>query len=202
MATAHGPLSTLPPMYTAQGHIEQNTLFHQHLPLVRRIAQHMRAKLPPNVDLDDLIQAGMLGLHDALSRYQSDQGVQFESFASQRIRGAMLDELRAGDWASRNARKSQKDIERALHRLEQQLGRSPAESEIAAELGMPLSDYQSLLAKVQGTQLLYLEDLQASHPGSSEAEGESFLDRHMADHGSNPMQLLREQRLRSKMREH
>ena len=181
-------------MYTAKGQLDRDALFHQHVPLVRRIAHHMIAKLPPNVELDDLIQVGMIGLNDALSRYEVTQGVQFETFATQRIRGAMLDELREGDWMSRSSRKSQKEIEHALRRLEQKLGRSPIESEIAAELGMSLADYQSLLSKVRGTQLVYLEDF---HHGDDDDEG--FLDRHVADEGADPMSMLRDQRLKSSL---
>lgn len=179
-------------MYTAKGQLDRDALIRQHVPLVRRIALHMIAKLPPNVELDDLIQVGMIGLAEALSRFESEQGVQFETFASQRIRGAMLDELREGDWMSRSSRKSQKDIEHALNRLEQRLGRTPMESEIAAELGMPLDDYQSLLGRVRGTQLVYLEDM-ASHSD----EGEDYLERHVADSQADPFALLRDQRLRS-----
>jgi RNA polymerase sigma factor for flagellar operon FliA len=102
----------------------------------------------------------------------------------------MLDELREGDWMSRSSRKSQKDIEHALHRLEQRLGRTPLESEIADELGMDLDDYQSLLGKVRGTQLVYLEDM------SGGDEGEDFLERHVADSGADPFALLRDHRLR------
>ena len=180
-------------MYTAKGQLDRDALFHQHVPLVRRIAHHMIAKLPPNVELDDLIQVGTIGLNDALSRYEVAQGVQFETFASQRIRGAMLDELREGDWMSRSSRKSQKDIEHALHRVEQRLGRSPIESEIAAELGMSLEDYQALLSKVRGTQLVYLEDFH------HDDEDEGFLDRHVADEGADPMAVLRDQRLRASL---
>ncbi len=177
-------------MYTAKGQLGRDALLRRHVPLVRRIALHMIAKLPPNVELDDLIQVGMIGLAEALSRFESEQGVQFETFASQRIRGAMLDELREGDWMSRSSRKSQKDIEHALHRLEQRLGRTPLESEIADELGMDLDDYQSLLGKVRGTQLVYLEDM------SGGDEGEDFLERHVADSGADPFALLRDHRLR------
>ncbi|MBN9323530.1 MAG: RNA polymerase sigma factor FliA [Delftia acidovorans] len=177
-------------MYTAKGQLDRDALIRRHVPLVRRIALHMIAKLPPNVELDDLIQVGMIGLAEALSRFESGQGVQFETFASQRIRGAMLDELREGDWMSRSSRKSQKDIEHALHRLEQRLGRTPLESEIADELGMDLDDYQSLLGKVRGTQLVYLEDM------SGGDEGEDFLERHVADSGADPFALLRDHRLR------
>lgn len=180
-------------MYTAKGQLDRDALIRQHLPLVRRLATHMMAKLPPNVELDDLVQVGMIGLTEALSRYEASQGVQFETFATQRIRGAMLDELRNGDWMSRSSRKGQKDIERAIHRLEQTLGRSPLESEIAQEMGMELQEYQQLLGKVRGTQLLYLEDLGRG----SGNDGDDFLDRHLADQQLDPASLLRSQRLRS-----
>ena len=181
-------------MYTAKGQLDRDALIRQHVPLVRRIAHHMIAKLPPNVELDDLIQVGMMGLAEALSRYETAQGVQFETFASQRIRGAMLDELRESDWMSRSSRKSQKDIAQAVHRLEQKLGRSPLESEIAAEMELSLAEYQSLLSKVRGTQLVYLEDM--THGGGDEG---GFLDRHVADAGADPAELLRDQRLRASL---
>ncbi|MDR3065352.1 MULTISPECIES: RNA polymerase sigma factor FliA [Comamonas] len=180
-------------MYTAKGQLDRDALIRQHVPLVRRIALHMIAKLPPNVELDDLIQVGMIGLAEALSRFESEQGVQFDTFASQRIRGAMLDELREGDWMSRSSRKSQKEIEQALNRLEQRLGRPPLESEIASELGMALDDYQSLLGKVRGTQLVYLEDI----GGGDGDDGDDYLERHVADSGSDPFALLRDQRMRA-----
>ena len=179
-------------MYTAKAQHDRDALIRQHVPLVRRIALHMIAKLPPNVELDDLIQVGMIGLAEALSRFESEQGVQFDTFASQRIRGAMLDELREGDWMSRSSRKSQKEIEQALNRLEQRLGRPPLESEIAAELGMALDDYQSLLGKVRGTQLVYLEDI----GGGDGDDGDDYLERHVADSGADPFALLRDQRMR------
>ena len=179
-------------MYTAHGQLDRDALIRQHAPLVRRIAQHMIAKLPPNVELDDLIQVGMIGLADALSRYESSQGVQFDTFAGQRIRGAMLDELRENDWMSRSSRKGQKDIERAIHKLEQELGRAPKESEIAASMDLTLDEYQSMLAKVRGTQLVYLEDIT---PG--EEDSESFLDRYVADPDADPLAVLRDERMRS-----
>ena len=94
-------------MYTAKGHLDRNAMIKQYQPLVRRLAHHMMAKLPANVQVDDLIQVGLLGLSEALTRYEAAQGVQFETFATQRIRGAMLDELRENDWVSRSIRKSQ-----------------------------------------------------------------------------------------------
>ena len=178
-------------MYTAKGTLNRDDQLKKYSPLVRRLAHHMIAKLPPSVEIDDLIQVGMIGLTEAIARYEPSQGVQFETFASQRIRGAMIDELRDGDWMSRGSRKSQKDIEQAVHRLQQKLHRVPKESEIAAEMGLSLPDYQALLAKVRGTQLVYLEDI--SGGGDDE---ENFLDRHMGDTEADPSSVLQDQRMR------
>lgn len=181
-------------MYTEKGQLDRSAMIKQYQPLVRKLAHYMMAKLPASVEVDDLIQVGLIGLADALSRYEVSQGVQFETFATQRIRGAMLDELRGNDWMSRGSRKSQKEIETTMRRLEHRLGRSPIESEIAAEMGMSLIDYQSLLGKVRGTQLVYLEDM--SRNGEDD---DSFLDRHVADNEADPMNMLRDHRLRESL---
>ncbi|MEY4750812.1 MAG: hypothetical protein RIQ60_3026 [Pseudomonadota bacterium] len=177
-------------MYTANGRLDVNTMLKQYSPLVRRLAHQMIAKLPANVEIDDLIQVGMIGLTDALSRFDAAQGVMFETFATQRIRGAMLDELRGADWMSRGNRKHQRDIETALHKLEQKLGRAPSEGEIAAEMGISLAEYQDLLNKVRGTQLIYLEDM-----GGDEGDND-YLDRHVTEQSGDPLALLSDHRMR------
>ena len=177
-------------MYTAKGQLDASSLLRQYSPLVRRLAHQMIAKLPANVELDDLIQVGMIGLSDALTRFDAAQGVQFETFATQRIRGAMLDELRGSDWMSRGDRRHQRSIENAVHRLEQRLGRAPSEGEIAAEMGLGLREYQELLGKVRGTQLIYLEDM------SSDGGDDDYLDRHVADEEANPLERVEDQRMR------
>jgi RNA polymerase sigma factor FliA len=177
-------------MYTAKGQLDANSLLKQYSPLVRRLAHQMIAKLPANVELDDLIQVGMIGLSDALTRFDAGQGVQFETFATQRIRGAMLDELRGNDWMSRGDRRSQRSIETAVHKLEQKLGRQPSESEIAREMGLTLGEYQELLGKVRGTQLIYLEDM------NGDEGDDDYLDRHIADTEASPLARLEDQRMR------
>jgi RNA polymerase sigma factor for flagellar operon FliA len=177
-------------MYTAKGKLDTNLLLKQHQPLVRRLAHQMIAKLPANVELDDLIQVGMIGLTDALSRFDAAQGVQFETFATQRIRGAMLDELRGTDWLSRGTRRQQREIEDAVRKAEQKLKRAPTESEVAKEMGVTLAEYQDQLTKVRGTQLVYLEDI-----GGGE-DGDDFLDRHLVDHADNPALQLQDHRMR------
>lgn len=179
-------------MYNAKGTLDRDAQLRKYSPLVHRLAHLMIAKLPASVEIDDLIQVGMIGLTEALARYEPSQGVQFETFASQRIRGAMLDELRESDWMSRGSRKLQKDIEQAVHRLEQRLQRVPKESEIAVELGMSLEEYQHTLARVRGTQLVYLEDI--SGHGDDE---DHFLDRYLPDDGeADPSRMLADQRMR------
>jgi RNA polymerase sigma factor for flagellar operon FliA len=177
-------------MYTAKGQLDANSLLKQYSPLVRRLAHQMIAKLPANVEIDDLIQVGMIGLSDALTRFDAAQGVMFETFATQRIRGAMLDELRGNDWMSRGDRRSQRNIETAVRKLEQKLGRQPSESEISREMGLTLVEYQDLLGKVRGTQLIYLEDM------NGDEGDDDYLDRHIADEQASPMARLEDQRMR------
>jgi RNA polymerase sigma factor for flagellar operon FliA len=180
-------------MYTATGRLDTNAMLKQYSPLVRRLAHQMIAKLPANVEIDDLIQVGLIGLTDAMSRFDAAQGVQFETFATQRIRGAMLDELRGSDWMSRGNRKQQRDIESAVHALQQKLGRSPTEGEIAKQMGLSLADYQELLGRVRGTQLVYLEDMSGGHDDGGEHD---YLDRHVADESESPLALLKDRRMR------
>jgi RNA polymerase sigma factor FliA len=169
-------------MYTPQGKIDTSgsaRLLTEYTPLVRRLALQLIAKLPANVELDDLIQAGMMGLLDAASRYQDDQGAKFETYASQRIRGAMLDELRANDWVSRGLRQSSRGVAKAVQVQEQKLGRAPTESEIAQELQLPLPAYQHLLQEIHGCQLVYYEDFDRND------EENSFLDQQGRGEGSD-----------------
>ncbi|MCS7100837.1 MAG: RNA polymerase sigma factor FliA, partial [Burkholderiaceae bacterium] len=176
-------------MYGARGTPARADAVKQYAPLVRRLAHQMIAKLPANVELDDMIQAGMMGLMDALARYEEAQGTAFEVYAANRIRGAMLDELRANDWLPRSARKSQREIENAIHRLEGKLKRAPTEAEIARELGVSLADYQEMLNDARGAQLVYFDDLNGG-------DDEDYLERHIAESGADPSEVLRDKRFR------
>lgn len=164
-------------MYTAQGRIKQSELLTQYMPLVRRQALTLQVRLPASIELDDLIQAGMVGLLEALGRFDATQGATFATFASQRIRGAMMDELRTRDWLPRSVRRSARAVDSAVRQLEQQLGRAPEENEIARHLEMPLSEYQQLLNDTNSGQLLPFEELVADggepvspEPGNSPFE--------------------------------
>lgn len=150
-------------MYTAKGRFEQQDQLTRYLPLVRRQALSLQVRLPASIELDDLIQAGTVGLLEALSRFDASQGATFATFASQRIRGAMMDELRTRDWLPRSVRRSARAVDQAVTRLEQQLGRAPEEAEIAAELGMPLNEYQQLLQDTNSGYLLPYEEMVAEN---------------------------------------
>lgn len=152
-------------------------------PLVKRIAYHLMAKLPASVQVDDLIQAGLIGLMDAAEHYDDTQGAQFETYAVQRIRGSMLDELRQADWLPRTARKSLRQIEAIINQLEQKNHRAPNEAEVAKEMNLVLSDYQQMLLDARGHQLLYYEDLRDADDGD-------FFERHVAGNTNDPLQML------------
>lgn len=172
-------------MYTAQGVLAKDQHVAQYAPLVKRIAFHLMAKLPASVDVDDLIQNGMIGLLDALGRYEEGLGAQFETYAVQRIRGAMLDGLRENDWLPRGVRREMRRVEAAIQKLEHHHGRQPSEQELAAALDISLADYQQLLLEARGHQLIYIEDM-------SDGAGEGYLEHHVAATGLDPLALLEE----------
>lgn len=172
-------------MYTVKGKADKNHLLTEHMPLVKRLAHQMKAKLPPSVEVDDLVQAGMIGLLDAISRYEENHGAQFETYAVLRIRGAMLDELRSNDWMPRSTRQNMRKVEQAMATLQQQLGRPPSESEIAKSLNLPLADYQEMLGDSGGHQLVYYEDFH------DEDGNDSWLDRYAVD-DDDPLRALME----------
>jgi len=178
-------------MYTAQGALDTQGALQAYSPLVKRLAHHLMAKLPASVQIDDLIQAGLMGLMDALGRFEQEEGVQFETYATQRIRGAMLDELRRNDWLPRGVRRLQRKIEGARAALEQRLGRTPAEAEVATHLGVPLAEYQSMLQEARGCQLLYIEDMREEEGD----DGAAAVDSDQAE--GDPLKALQDERLRA-----
>lgn len=179
-------------MYTAQGVLTREQLVSKYAPLVKRIAFHLMTRLPASVEVDDLIQNGMIGLLDAIGRYEEGLGAQFETYATQRVRGAMLDGLRENDWLPRDIRRQMRQVEGAIQRLEHENGRQPSEQELAASLGMALDEYQKLLLSARGHQLLYLEDM-------TDGDGSDFLERHLVVAGGDPLSLLEEAGIRASL---
>ncbi|MBS12867.1 MAG: RNA polymerase sigma factor WhiG [Gemmatimonadetes bacterium] len=136
---------------------EENLM--QYLPLVKYIAGRIAIGLPKSVELDDLINAGVVGLIEAHGNYDASKNVKFESFASMRIRGAILDELRAIDWAPRSTRAKSREMERAIADLENKMGRSPTDQQVAETLDVSLDDLYKLLDDLSSTTLLSLDEL-------------------------------------------
>ncbi|MBS1132522.1 MAG: polymerase, sigma 28 subunit, SigD/FliA/WhiG [Proteobacteria bacterium] len=177
-------------MYTAAGQPDREQLVQRFVPLVKRIAYHLMARLPPSVQFDDLVQNGMIGLLDAIDRFQEGFGAQFETYATQRIRGAMLDGLRENDWLPRNLRRELRRIETAINQLEHEHGRVPSEKELAEALGMSLADYQKTLQDARGHQLVYFDDL------AGEGD-EGFLERHFTDNAADPAAILEDKSVKA-----
>ena len=176
-------------MYTAAGQPDKEQLVQRFVPLVKRIAYHLMARLPASVQFEDLVQNGMIGLLDALDRYQEGFGAQFETYATQRVRGAMLDGLRENDWLPRGLRRELRRIEAAISQLEHEHGRVPSESELADALGMTLADYQRTLQDARGHQIVYFDDF------AGEGD-EDFLERHFTDNDADPANILEDRDLR------
>ncbi len=137
----------------------RNKLIVKYAPLVKNIAERMAMRLPAHVDKDDLISAGTLGLISAVERFDEDRNVQFEYFARHRIRGAILDELRAKDILSRSSRNKDSRVEKAYRELRQTLGREPLEEEVAQQMELSMDEYYSLLDDARGLSLLSSDDL-------------------------------------------
>lgn len=144
-------------MYSkAQGADEQSLLIEQHAPLVKRIAYHMLARLPASVQVEDLIQAGMIGLLEAAKKFDASKGASFDTFVGIRIRGAMLDDLRKGDWTPRSVHRNTRMVSEAVRKVESKTGRDAKDLEVAAELNLSLDEYYTILGDTQGSRLLVL----------------------------------------------
>ena len=134
-----------------------NECIARHSDLVRRIAHHLAARLPASVEVDDLIQAGMMGLIEASRSYDAEQGASFETYASIRIRGSMIDEIRRGDWVPRSVHRRARDAAATVRRLEQASGRAASATEVAQAMDMPVPEYLRLLEDAARGQVLSLE---------------------------------------------
>ncbi len=135
-----------------------DALVRQHADLVKRIAYHLAGRLPPQVEVDDLMQSGMIGLLEAAQHFMAGRGASFETYAGIRIRGAMLDGLRKLDWAPRSLHRKVRDAATAMREVESRTGRQASDADVAAQLGVPLEEYHRILQDALGCQLLRLND--------------------------------------------
>jgi len=162
-----------------------------HAPLVKKIACHLIARLPSQVEIDDLIQAGMIGLLDASRKFSAAKGASFATYASIRIRGAMIDELRRNDWLPRSVHRRTREITDAIRRVEMRDGREARGEQVAAELGMSTDQYGALLAEVNASRMFSLEDLRG--------EGGELAEE--ADDGATPAAEFERERLQQAVAE-
>jgi len=131
-------------LYDKSAKPSYNIDVEQYAPLVKRIAQHMMVRMPASVQVDDLIQAGMIGLLEAAKKFDASQGASFETYAGIRIRGSIIDEMRRGDWVPRSVHRNSRKINETLQQLESELGRDASSSEIADAMGMDINEYHAM----------------------------------------------------------
>ena len=168
-------------------------LVREHASLVKRIAYHLLGRLPDSVQLDDLIQSGMIGLLEAARKYDGSKGASFETYAGIRIRGAMLDEVRSGDWAPRSVHRNSRRISAAIKQIENEKGRDAEDAEVAALLGISQDEYHSLLQDSAGCRLFSFEEMieksdsgvevfdNDSHPNPLMGVERDAFQQHLAD---------------------
>jgi RNA polymerase sigma factor for flagellar operon FliA len=148
---------------------DYNALIIHHSPLVKRIAYHLMSRLPPSVQQDDLVQAGMIGLLEALRNYDATQGASFQTYARIRIRGAMLDEIRKNDWAPRSVHRKARMVAEVVRKIEHDTGRDARDQEIAKGLEVSLEDYHRLLQESSGHKVFSYDELDVESHGGAEA---------------------------------
>ncbi|UCE89727.1 MAG: RNA polymerase sigma factor FliA [Pseudomonadota bacterium] len=146
-------------MYAVARTAKSDDLVTQHAPLVKRIACHLINRLPASVQLEDLIQAGMIGLLEASRNYDERQGASFETYAGIRIRGSMLDEIRKNDWAPRSVHRKARMVAEAVREIENAHGRDARDHEIAQTLGLELKEYYHILQDANSNKVLSFEDM-------------------------------------------
>lgn len=152
-------------MYAAMQAGNTDDMVSQHAPLVKRIAYHLMGRLPDTVQIEDLIQAGMLGLLEAIKHYDAGQGASFETYAGIRIRGAMLDELRRADWTPRSVHKKARMVAEAIREVENQVGRDVKDSEVASHMGISLEEYRQILQDTLSCKTFSVEELVQGESG-------------------------------------
>ncbi len=177
----------------------RDQLIMDYSPLIRFVAQRIASRLPSNIDIEDLISSGVIGLMDAIDKYDPSRDNKFKTYAEFRIRGAILDELRSQDWVPRSVRDKAKRLDRMAADLEQKFGRKPTDDELSQALGMPIEEFFDMNAKVKGVQLLSIDDFGGTN-GSSDRR--SLLESLENPNSKNPFAQLRNASARDILRKH
>ena len=161
-------------MYSTTAEVtDLNQIVEKHGPLVKRIAQHLKGRFPASVMLDDLVQAGLIGLIEAARNYNGSRGASFETYAGIRIRGAMIDDVRKGDWAPRSVHRNSRRISKAMKEVENLLGREASDTEIAAHLGINMDEYFAILKDSRHSRLQSLDEIVDREEYGDEPAGNS-----------------------------
>ena len=151
-------------MYTTvQQELSADDLVLRHAPLVKRVAYHLKGRLPDSVQVDDLIQSGMLGLLEAAKNFDCTQGASFETYAGIRIRGAMLDEIRLGDWTPRSVHRKAREMNQAIKKIEDRKLGNASDSEIAEEMGVSLEEFNQILRNASVSKIFSIDDGEVEH---------------------------------------
>jgi RNA polymerase sigma factor for flagellar operon FliA len=176
--------------YALAGHASPESLVEAHAPLVKRIAAHLLGRLPEGIELDDLVQVGLIALLEAARHYTPSKGASFETYASIRIRGAMLDEVRSSDWAPRSVYRKQRQLSAAIRAVENRKGEHATARDIAAELGVSLDEYHRLVSTTSHSRMFSLE--QAIPDGEAAQRGEAGVQ-------NDPVQALESEEFQQQM---
>lgn len=150
---------------------QAQALVEQYGPLVRRIAHHLLARLPSTVNVEDLIQSGMIGLLEAGASYDASRGASFETFAGIRIRGAMIDEVRRGDWSPRSVHRNARRVAESMRKVELRSGGDASDAAVARELGVGIEEYHGMLQDTLGSRLFSLDELMDEEHGEQASFG-------------------------------
>ena len=157
---------------------QRNQMIIEHLPLVKYIAARIAGRLPSHVEVDDLVNAGILGLIDAIDKYDPSRKIKFKTYAEFRVRGAIIDELRSLDWVPRSTRQKASRLERAFAQVEQRLGRAATDVEVAEQLGIGVEDLQQMLREAQGVAVVSVDELRG--------EGDEDFERNLLEYLADP----------------
>ena len=166
----------------------RDAVIKEFAPMVKYVANRIALRLPPHIEVDDLVSVGVLGLIDAIQKYDPTRGAKFKTYAEFRVRGAILDELRSMDWVPRSVRQKAASMDAVVQKLQAQLGRPPEDDEVAAELGLSLDDFFSTLNQTRSMPVLSLEDLGIS---KDTGEQQSLLDCLAGKSDADPQTQLR-----------
>ncbi|MBS0373650.1 MAG: RNA polymerase sigma factor FliA [Proteobacteria bacterium] len=180
-----------PPAGSGPADLSQDELVLRHADLVKRIAYHLVSRMPPNVEVDDLIQAGMIGLLDAARHYTASKGANFETYAGIRIRGAMLDEVRKSDWTPRSVHRTVREMSEVVRRIENETGREARATDVAEALGISIDEYHQAIADAASCRLFSFDQM-----GSADDDGPVA---HTRDDNPGPQDDLEEEDFRKEL---